>query len=142
VITRTDLSGSDKILLAVDKAARDLGYEFSHSEKLYTPMIYSDKNDNKIIFNQYTCSDSDRIKNGEVSFYTDVFDPYAADSTQEIIVSGSKALLCEKDSRSYLIWYPNGNTILMLDYEPDSVSYSEIMKMAESCQKGGEQNGK
>jgi hypothetical protein len=50
------------------------------------------------------------------------------------LVKNKKALLCEKDARSYLIWYPNETTITMLNYDPNMIPVEEIIKMAESCQ--------
>jgi len=87
-------------------------YEFSASEKLQAPTTYTDQSRNKIVYNQFSCTDSERIRNGEASFFAEVFDPKTADSTQDTVVSGSSALLCEKSGRTYLIWYPNENTIL------------------------------
>jgi len=130
----SEIPESDRVIMAVSKAARDLGYEFSAMEKIHSPVTYSDKDGNKVIFQQFNCSDPERIKSGDVSFYTEVFDPKEAENAQDTSVNGEKALLCEKEGRAYLIWYPNETTIAMLNYAPNIVSGEEIMKMAESCQ--------
>lgn len=109
--------------------------EISESDKEFEVSItYSDKEGNEIIYNQYHCSDAERVKNGGVSFCADVFDPETADNVWDRAVNGESALLCEKEGRCYLIWNANENDILMLDYDPDVFSEDEILKMAESCQ--------
>lgn len=131
---KPELSEADKILYAFDSAAQELGYEFSSLEKIRTPLTYSDTNGNTIVFNSFYCSDPERIENEEVSFFTEVFDPQTADSTRDIEVNGENSMLCTKEGRSYLIWYPNAYTILMLDYDPDIVTEADILRMAESCE--------
>jgi len=134
VSTKPVASEADKVLLKFDAVARELGYEFSALEMIRSPITYSDKDGNTVIFNSFYCSDPERIENEEAIFYSKVFDPKSADSIQEVEINGAKAILCTMDSRSFLIWHPDENTILMLDYEPGTVKDADILRMAESCE--------
>jgi len=129
----SDDTGENDMIRRFDNAINELGYTFQAREELRSPILYSDKSGNKIVFNSFYCSDPERIIKKEVSFYEDVFDPETADSSCEVVVQEAGALLCERDGRSYLLWYPDENTILMLDYDPNTVSLDEIIKMAGSC---------
>ena len=124
-----------RVARAIDKAVFDLGYEYSGlgMERLFPPAVFTDEDGNQIIYHQYHSTDPELIKNGEALFFTKIFDPDTAENAQETLVNGEKAMLYEKDSRSYLIWNPNENTILMLNFDPNAVSLEEIIVMAESC---------
>ena len=130
---KPELSGADRIMQRVSAAVDGLGYELIALEELKVPVVYTDSEGNRIVYNRYLCTDPKLIQDGDASFFTNVFDPSTADSTQDAWVNGAKALLCEKDGRSYLLWYPNENTILMFDYDPAVVSFEDIMRMAEGC---------
>lgn len=123
----------EKVLRAIGAVADDLGYNFSSLERLNTPVKYSDSDGNTIIFTSFYCSDPARIENKEVVFYTDVFDPESADAIRDAQVNDARALFCLMGERAYLMWFPDEHIILMLDYDPSSVSDKEILMMAESC---------
>ena len=89
---------TDKVLLKFDTVARELGYEFSALEMIRSPITYSDKDGNTVIFNSFYCSDPERIENEEAIFYSEVFDPKSADSIQEAEINGAKAILCTMDA--------------------------------------------
>ena len=129
-----DMSSVHKTILAVDKALSELGYEFSYIEKQFSPITYVYEDGSDIVYQQFYCSDPERIKNGDISFFEDIFDPKNGEDTQGVFVNGEKALFYEKDNRAYLFWFPNDKAILMINYDPDKVEQSEIIKMAESCQ--------
>jgi len=130
---KQEISELDRILIGFEAAVRELGHEFAYMEKLTPEVIYTDGAGGRIVYNRYLCSDPEQIESGNVFFYAEVFDPTTADSVQAALVNGKKALLCEKESRAYLLWYPNEYTILMLDYDPYTVFGEDIIKMAESC---------
>ena len=131
-VTKPQQPYPTKVIDSVYAAAHSFGYNLSAAERINPPVRYTDEGGNSIVYNSFYGSDPERIVNGTASFYTEVFDPQEADSIQDVSVNGEKALLCEKDGRSYLIWYPDENMICMLDYNQSSVSDSDILKMAES----------
>ena len=131
-VTKPQQSYPAKVIDSVYAAAHSFGYNLSAAERINPPVRYTDEGGNSIVYNSFYGSDPERIVNATASFYTEVFDPQEADSVQDISVNGAKALLCEKDGRSYLLWYPDENMICMLDYDHSSVSDSDMLKMAES----------
>ena len=130
-----DMLSVYKTISAVNDALYEIaGIEMSHIEKTFTPMIIEYVDGSRIVYQQFYCSDLEKIKNGEVSAINAVFDLKTADKTEDVLVNGEPSLYCEKEGRAYLIWYPQEETILMIDFDPDTVDLADIIKMAESCE--------
>lgn len=133
-VPEDDMSSVYKMVSAVNDALYEVaGIEMSHIERTFSPMIIEYVDGSRIVYQQFYCSDPEKIKSGEVSAVNAVIDSKTADKTEDVLVNGEFALYCEKEDRAYLIWYPQEKTILIIDFEPDKVEMADIIKMAESC---------
>jgi len=129
-----EMSSVYKTVSAVNDALYKVaGLEMTHIEKAFVPIKYEHAGGGYIKYQQFYCSDPEKIKSGEVSALNDVFDSKTADDVQDVFVNGEPASLYKKDNRAYLIWYPSETIILLISYDPDIVSKADIIKMAESC---------
>lgn len=102
------------------------------------PMSMADKDGNSLTYWNYSCTRPE-LREGSPSIYIEVFDPDTAESSRSVFIddeSGLTGTIYQKNGRSYLLWIPTTDVeehILLIDYDPDTVAESEIIKMAASC---------
>lgn len=73
----------------------------------------------------------------EIGLYSEAFDPATAESSYEVKINDGIGTVYQKDGRAYLIWsvvVDGIERLQLLDCDP-IISESDMIKMAESCQK-------
>lgn len=104
----------------------ETGYEWLE------PRAYADAKGNRILLyeNGYLPP-----REGEYQGHTliyDIFDPATAEKLRECQVGEVTGTFYAKDGRTYLWWQPDDRYILLLDFDPATVTEEEILKMAAS----------
>lgn len=101
------------------------------------PIIYTDSEGNEIIA-YYICkttyyeTDPTEITGLNVDVLPCVFDPETADNSYACTVNNWNAMLYEKGDRFYLCWTVTPEYTLILKYDPETVTETDIFRMAES----------
>ena len=99
---------------------------------------YSDKEGNEINYHilktTYYEADPNEIKGLNIDALGVLFNPNSANSCKEMKIKNWDAALYEFDELSYLCWTDTPQASYVLEYNPDTIPDSEIIKMAESAE--------
>lgn len=101
-----------------------------------TPYTYADSEGNAIVYYCYKTAYFETVPAKITGLNTDVLaqviDLESAENKRECEVNGKTALLCEIDGRTNLCWTIDPECSCVIEYDPNSVSESDIIRMAES----------
>ena len=99
---------------------------------------YSDKEGNAINYHilktTYYEADPNEVKGLNVDALGVLFYPESAYSFKKMKIKDWDAALYELDELSYLCWTDTPEASYVLEYNPDAIADSEIIKMAESAE--------
>lgn len=132
----------------LDEAAKRvelaLGDEYKKQTKteLAGTMKYSDKTGNEINYHilktTYYEADPNEITGLNIDAISLLFNPENAKKCEEMMIKEWYAARYEFDGVSYLCWTDSPEASYVLEYNPEAISDSEILKMAESAEKAEE----
>ena len=91
----------------------------------------------RILFTTYYDKDPSEVTGLNVEAINALFPTDSMDSCEELIINGSDAAMYKKEDRAYLCWTRSPEITLVLEYNPEVVEESEIIKMAESVEAEG-----
>lgn len=105
------------------------------------PIIYSDAEGNTIVFTQchtkYLEGDPTEVTGLNIESLQSVVE--LPEEHRDCVVNGWSAAWFEKDDLAYLCWTISPEISCILEYNPDTVSDTDIFKMAESVQEQTEE---
>lgn len=130
---------------SIDDAAKRvelaLGDEYKKQSKteLAGTMVYSDKEGNKINYHflktTYYEADPNELTGLNINAISLLFEPDGAKNCEELMIKEWHAARYEFDGVSYLCWTDSPEASYVLEYNPEVIPDSEILKMAESADK-------
>ena len=123
----------------VENALKEQGEGWERqSITVVTPYTYADSEGNAIVY--YCCQtayfedDPDEIAGLNTDVLAQVIDLENAKNKRECEVNGKAAILCEVNGRTNLCWTIDPECSCVIEYNPSSISDTDIFRMAESVQ--------
>lgn len=145
IISRPNAAEADSIEDAAKRVELALGDEYKKQSvtELAGTMKYSDKDGNEINYHilktTYYEADPDEVTGLNIDAISLLFNPDSANHCEEMMIKEWYAARYEFDGVSYLCWTDTPEASYVLEYNPEVMPDSEILKMAESAEKKAEQ---
>lgn len=140
-ISNQDKASADTLDEAAKRVELALDDEYKKQTKteLAGTLKYSDKEGNEINYHilktTYYDADPNEVTGLNVDAFSLLFNPKNAKKCEEMMIKEWCAARYEFDGVSYLCWTDSPEASYVLEYNPESIPDSEILKMAESAEK-------
>lgn len=140
-INKLNTANADSPSEKMERVEQALGDEYKkQTETVVAGTIkYADKEGNAINYHilktTYYEADPSQVKGLNVDALGVLFDPNSARACEEMMIKEWHAARYEFDGVSYLCWTDTPEASYVLEYNPDTIADSEILKMAESAEK-------
>ena len=106
---------------------------------MFTPAYLYDKEGNEINYHilktTYYEADPNEMTGLNIDAISLLFNPESAKKCEEMMIKEWHAARYEFDGVSYLCWTDSPEASYVLEYNPEVIPDSEILKMAESAEK-------
>ncbi len=132
---------SDSLSDAAERVELALGDEYKkQSETVIAGTLkYGDEEGKEILYHVLKTTYYEADPNEVTGLNTDalgvLFNPESANKCTEMMIKEWNAALYEFDECSFLCWTDSPEVSYVLEYNPDEIPDSEILKMAESAEK-------
>lgn len=140
-ISNHNKASADTLDEAEKRIENALGDEYKKQTKteLVGTLKYSDKEGNEINYHilktTYYEADPNEMTGLNIDAISLLFNPDSAKNCEEMMIKEWQAARYEFDGVSYLCWTDSPEASYVLEYNPEVIPDSEILKMAESAEK-------
>ncbi len=140
-ISNHNKASADTLDEAEKRIENALGDEYKKQTKteLAGTLKYSDKEGNEINYHilktTYYEADPNEMTGLNIDAISLLFNPDSAKNCEEMMIKEWHAARYEFDGVSYLCWTDSPEASYVLEYNPEVIPDSEILKMAESAEK-------